>query len=58
MNAVRKKATGFVAGVRSPLPSEPLPSERVMLGTVRLERLDPAAFDAAADQVAEIAAGG
>jgi protein O-mannosyl-transferase len=34
MNSVRKKAPGFAAGVRSPLPSEPLPSERVMLGTV------------------------
>ena len=34
MNVVKKKATGFVAGVRSPLSSEPLPSERVMLGTV------------------------
>jgi tRNA 2-selenouridine synthase len=32
--------------------------ERVMLGTVSLDRLDAAGFDAAADQVAELAAGG
>jgi len=30
--------------------------ERATLGTVRLDRLDPAAFDAAADEVAKIAA--
>jgi tRNA 2-selenouridine synthase len=32
--------------------------ERAVLGTVSLDRLDAAAFDAAADQVAEMAAGG